>query len=135
MGFKKYKYVREQNYKKSKTHPDKSPLILHPIGQFCKKIKGKLFYDKKIILQRYLEQAAQATNCCQVSGSSLKRLPTSEQTPYKKSGTDGILAFDLNCHLYYLIIEEPHPVLRRRNNILIVIGVFESPGPKPEGIF
>ncbi len=44
-----------------KTRCDKFPLTLHPTGQFCKKIKGKLYYfgnDKKLALQRYLEQAA-----------------------------------------------------------------------------
>jgi hypothetical protein len=47
--------------KKRKTRSDKFPLTLHPTGQFCKKIKGKLYYfgiDKKLALQRYLEQAA-----------------------------------------------------------------------------
>jgi hypothetical protein len=44
-----------------KTRSDKFPLTLHPTGQFCKKIKSKLYYfgsDKKLALQRYLEQAA-----------------------------------------------------------------------------
>ena len=44
-----------------KTRSDKFPLTLHPTGQFCKKIKGKLYYfgtDKKTALERYLEQAA-----------------------------------------------------------------------------
>ena len=46
---------------KRKTRSDKFPLTLHPTGQFCKKIKGKLYYfgtDKKNALERYLEQAA-----------------------------------------------------------------------------
>ena len=46
---------------KRKIRSDKFPLTLHPTGQFCKKIKGKLYYfgnDKKVALQRYLEQAA-----------------------------------------------------------------------------
>jgi integrase len=46
---------------KRKTRSDKFPLTLHPTGQFCKKIKGKLYYfgtDKKVALERYLEQAA-----------------------------------------------------------------------------
>jgi len=46
---------------KRKTRSDKFPLTLHPTGQYCKKIKGKLYYfgtDKKIALQRYLEQAS-----------------------------------------------------------------------------
>ncbi len=44
-----------------KTRSDKFPLTLHPTGQYCKKIKGKLYYfgnDKKVALQKYLEQAA-----------------------------------------------------------------------------
>jgi len=46
---------------KRKTRSDKFPLTLHKTGQFCKKIKGKLYYfgtDKQRALQRYLEQAA-----------------------------------------------------------------------------
>jgi len=44
-----------------KTRSDKFPLTLHPTGQYCKKIRGKLYYfgtDKKIAHTRYLEQAA-----------------------------------------------------------------------------
>jgi len=51
----------KSNSKKRKTRSDKFPLTLHPTGQFCKKIKGKLYYfgtDKKTALERYLEQAA-----------------------------------------------------------------------------
>jgi integrase len=46
---------------KRKTRSDKFPLTLHKTGQYCKKIKGKLYYfgtDKKDALNRYLEQAA-----------------------------------------------------------------------------
>lgn len=46
---------------KRKTRSDKFPLTLHKTGQYCKKIKGKLYYfgtDKKVALSRYLEQAA-----------------------------------------------------------------------------
>jgi len=46
---------------KRKTRSDKFPLTLHKTGQYCKKIKGKLYYfgtDKKTALNRYLEQAA-----------------------------------------------------------------------------
>ena len=46
---------------KRKTRSDKFPLTLHPTGQYCKKIKGKLYYfgnEKKKALERYLEQAA-----------------------------------------------------------------------------
>ena len=45
---------------KRKTRSDKFPLTLHKTGQFCKKIKGKLYYfgtDKRQALERYLEQA------------------------------------------------------------------------------
>lgn len=45
---------------KRKTRSDKFPLTLHPTGQYCKKIKGKLYYfgsDKQKALERYLEQA------------------------------------------------------------------------------
>lgn len=44
-----------------KTRSDKFPLTLHPTGQYCKKIKGKLYYfgsDKTQALTRYLEEAA-----------------------------------------------------------------------------
>ena len=46
---------------KRKAHSDKFPLTLHPTDQYCKKIKGKLYYfgtDKQQALQRYLEQAS-----------------------------------------------------------------------------
>ena len=43
-----------------KTRSDKFPLTLHPTGQYCKKIRGKMYYfgsDKKQALQDYLDQA------------------------------------------------------------------------------
>ncbi len=46
---------------KRKTRSDKFPLTLHPTGQYCKKINGKLYYfgsDKKKALQKYLDQAS-----------------------------------------------------------------------------
>lgn len=51
-----------KSHTKRKTRSDKFPLTLHLTGQYCKKIKGKLYYfgsDKKLALQRYLEQAVQ----------------------------------------------------------------------------
>jgi len=45
---------------KRKTRSDKFPLTLHPTGQYCKKINGKIHYfgaNKKQALERYLEQA------------------------------------------------------------------------------
>jgi len=50
---------------KRRTRSDKFPLTLHPTGQYCKKIKGKLYYfgtDKKAAMERYLEQAAYLHN-------------------------------------------------------------------------
>lgn len=44
-----------------KTRSDKFPLTLHKTGQYCKKIRGRLYYFgsvKKAALNRYLEQAA-----------------------------------------------------------------------------
>jgi integrase len=46
---------------KRKKRSDKFPLTKHPTGQYCKKIKGKLYYfgaDKRKALERYYEQAA-----------------------------------------------------------------------------
>jgi len=43
-----------------KGRSDKFPLTLHPTGQYCKKIKGKIRYfgtDKKKAFERYLAQA------------------------------------------------------------------------------
>ncbi|MFH1614590.1 MAG: site-specific integrase [Planctomycetota bacterium] len=51
----------KSNNKSRKKRNDKFPLTLHKTGQFCKKIKGKIYYfgtDKKLALQRYLEDAA-----------------------------------------------------------------------------
>lgn len=45
---------------KRNTRSDKFTLTLHPTGQYCKRIKGKIRYfgtDKKQALQRYLAQA------------------------------------------------------------------------------
>ena len=45
---------------KRKTRSDKFPLTFHPTGQYCKKVKGKIYYfgsDKKEALQKYLDQS------------------------------------------------------------------------------
>jgi len=42
---------------KRKTRSDKFPLTLHPTGQYCKKVKGKIYYfgsDRKEALQNTL---------------------------------------------------------------------------------
>jgi hypothetical protein len=72
---------------KRKRHSDKFPLTLHPTGQFCKKIKGKLYYfgtDKKMALNRYLEQAA-----CLHAG----KLP-------RPTSTGNTLTMRMLCNLY-----------------------------------
>lgn len=49
-----------------KTRSDKFPLTLHPTGQYCKKIKGRIHYfgtDKKHALERYLDQATCLHGC------------------------------------------------------------------------
>ena len=46
--------------RRRKTRSDKFPLTLHPTGQYCKKISGKIHYlgtNKGQTLERYLEQA------------------------------------------------------------------------------
>jgi hypothetical protein len=51
---------------KRKTHSDKFQLTLHKTKQYCKKIRGKIYYfgtDKKQAHQRYLEQAAYLHAC------------------------------------------------------------------------
>lgn len=51
---------------KRKTRSDKFPLTLHTTGQYCKKVKGKMYYfgsDKKEALQRYLNQATYLHGC------------------------------------------------------------------------
>jgi integrase len=45
---------------KRKSRSDKFPLTLHPTGQYCKKIKGKIYYfgsDRTEELQKYLNKA------------------------------------------------------------------------------
>ena len=54
--------MSNSNKKSRKPRSDKFPLTLHKTGQYCKKIKGKIYYfgsDRRIALQRYLEQAAE----------------------------------------------------------------------------
>jgi hypothetical protein len=51
----------EKSKSKRKTHSGKFPLTLHKTGQYCKKIKGKLYYfgtNKQQSLESYLEQAS-----------------------------------------------------------------------------
>lgn len=46
--------------KTPKRHSNKFPLTLHPTGQYCKKVRGRLYYfgkNKRDALERYLQQA------------------------------------------------------------------------------
>jgi hypothetical protein len=77
----------QNDNKKRKTRSDKFPLTLHQTGQFCKKIRGRLYYfgnDKKIALQRYLEQAAY--------------LHSGKEIPSEKNAED--LSIKYLCNLY-----------------------------------
>ena len=60
---------------------DKFPLTLHKTGQFCKKIKGKMYYfgtDRRQALERYLEQAA-----CLHAGRPVSRDSTADHLSIK----------------------------------------------------
>ena len=51
---------------KRKTRSDKFPLTLHPSGQYCKKIKGKIYYfgsNKKQAIQKYRDQSTYLHGC------------------------------------------------------------------------
>jgi integrase len=62
-----------------KTRSDKFPLTLHPTGQYCKKIKGKIRYfgtDKKRALKSYLAQ----TTFLHGTQSLTKKAPNDKMT-------------------------------------------------------
>ena len=64
---------------KRKIRSDKFPLTLHPTGQYCKKIRGKIYYfgsDKKQAIENYLEQAA----CLHGSQSNVSRVLNDSMT-------------------------------------------------------
>ncbi|MBW1791653.1 MAG: tyrosine-type recombinase/integrase [Deltaproteobacteria bacterium] len=68
--------AKTKSNSKRKTRSDKFPLTLHPTGQYCKKIKSKLYYfgkDKKIALQRYLQQATDLHNGRSLQNNSFYR--------------------------------------------------------------
>jgi len=68
---------------KRKTRSDKFPLTFHPTGQYCKKIKGKIYYfgsDKKEALQRYLDQATYLHGC----QNNLQQKPTGDNMMLKQ---------------------------------------------------
>ena len=60
MLFSTSNYGWDKSKIRRKTRSDKFPLTLHPTGQYCKKINGKLYYfgsDKKQALEKYLNRA------------------------------------------------------------------------------
>jgi len=65
-----------------KTRSDKFPLTLHPTGQYCKKINGKIHYfgtNKKQALKRYLDQATYLHGCpCSTAKGSDGSMPLKE---------------------------------------------------------
>jgi hypothetical protein len=66
-----------------KTRSDKFPLTLHTTGQYCKKIKGKMYYfgsDKKVALQKYLNQATYLHGCQNI----LQQKPTGDNMTLKQ---------------------------------------------------
>ena len=68
---------------KRKTRSDKFPLTLHPTGQYCKKIKGKMYYfgsDKTAALQRYIDQATYLHGC----QNNLQQKPTGDNMTLKQ---------------------------------------------------
>ncbi len=68
---------------KRKTRSDKFPLTFHPTGQYCKKIKGKIYYfgsDRKKALQKYLDQATYLHGC----KNNLQQKPTGDNMTLKQ---------------------------------------------------
>ena len=95
-----------------KTRSDKFPLTLHPTGQYCKKIRGKLYYfgtDKQEALTRYLEQASflhtsrQSRSDSAISNLSLKMLCNSYLDHQETRATAGEIKsrqiYDQTSHL------------------------------------
>ena len=69
---------------KRKIRSDKFPLTLHPTGQYCKKVKGKIYYfgsDKKQALERYLDQATYLHGC---QNNLQQQKPTSDNMTLKQ---------------------------------------------------
>ena len=68
---------------KRKTRSDKFPLTLHTTGQYCKKVKGKMYYfgsDRKEALQRYLDQAT----CLHGHQENVQPKPTEDHMALKQ---------------------------------------------------
>ena len=68
---------------KRKTRSDKFPLTFHPTGQYCKKIKRKMYYfgsDKKQALEKYLDQATYLHGC---QNNLQQQKPTGDIEPFQ----------------------------------------------------
>jgi YHS domain-containing protein len=92
---------------KRKTRSDKFPLTFHPTGQYCKKIKGKMYYfgsDKKEAIQRYLDQATYLHGCQE----NLQK-PTSDNMTLKQLCDMYLMTctqFLVHPFGYYLLLSE-----------------------------
>ena len=102
---------------KRKTSSDKFPLTLHPTGQYCKKINGKLYYfgsDKNHALEKYLSQASY--------------LHGNKEQPRKKSGDEMILKelCDLYLKYQYLKVQANALTARHHNEQIASLNKFMS---------
>jgi integrase len=102
---------------KRKTRSDKFPLTLHPTGQYCKKINGRLYYfgsDKNHALEKYLSQSSY------LHGNK-------EQT---QKTSDGEMALKELCNLYlqyqYLKVQANALTARHHNEQIASLKKFMS---------
>ena len=102
---------------KRKTRSDKFPLTLHPTGQYCKRVNGKLYYfgsDKNYALERYLSQASY--------------LHGNKEQIQKKS--DGDMTLKELCNLYlqyqYLKVQANSLTARHHNEQIASLKKFMS---------
>ena len=100
-----------------KTRSDKFPLTLHPTGQYCKKINGKLYYfgsDKNNALEKYLSHASY--------------LHGNKEQAQKKS--DGEMTLKELCDLYlqyqYLKVQANALTARHHNEQIASLNKFMS---------
>ena len=89
---------------KRKTRSDKFPLTLHKTGQYCKKIRGKLYYfgsDKQQALKRYLEQASHLHSGCIPGGTKNSSMTLKTLCNlYLEYQNSGILAGQISASYY-----------------------------------
>ena len=79
-----------------RNRPNKFPLTLHPTGQSCKKIGGKLHHfgsDRQKALERYFEQAA-----CLHSGKAPKTTGPTDNISLKMLRNPLLCPTELQAH-------------------------------------